>query len=240
MVHLALNSFKRIGCFGKIFGQSRHPMDDVNTFDQIGNEKEELKLKLLANLESKLRNRDYLLNELQKRHASSERPIRRALSLEHKLDEVALDKVRRRSKPIDSPITRFSGNHCQRKGKHINTSISSNAVPSHAVNPGSKRPISVIFLTPEKEARKGSIGNLKALSAAERDRIEASLQNIKWARTQKQPGSKDDILCKKIDKVAEHLNREKPVLITSKAGASSITNSDNKTTSRMRNRTVSK
>ena len=68
----------------------------------------------------------------------------------------------------------FSGNHCQRKGKHINTSISSNAVPSHAVNPGSKRPISVIFLTPEKEARKGSIGNLKALSAAERDRIEGT------------------------------------------------------------------
>lgn len=57
-------------------------MDDVTSLDQIGNEKEELKLKLLANLENKLRNRDYLLNQLQKRHSSSEMPIRRALSLE--------------------------------------------------------------------------------------------------------------------------------------------------------------
>ena len=30
-------------------------MDDVTSLDQIGNEKEELKLKLLANLENKLR-----------------------------------------------------------------------------------------------------------------------------------------------------------------------------------------
>ena len=44
-----------LGCFGKIFGQHRHPMDDVTSLDQIGNEKEELKLKLLANLENKLR-----------------------------------------------------------------------------------------------------------------------------------------------------------------------------------------
>ena len=50
----------------------------------------------------------------------------------------------------------------------------------------------------------------------------------------------DDILCKKIDKVAEHLNRQKPVLITSKGGPSSNSEKSEKTTSRMRNRTVSK
>ena len=52
----------------------------------------------------------------------------------------------------------------------------------------------------------------------------------------------DDILCKKIDKVAEHLNRQKPVLITSKVGPTSSSNAEKneKTTSRMRNRTVSK
>lgn len=245
MVHLALNSFKRIGCFGKIFGQHRHPMDDVTSLDQIGNEKEELKLKLLANLENKLRNRDYLLNQLQKRHSSSEMPIRRALSLEHKLDEVALDKVRRRSRQVDSPISRPSANHCSRRQKINHSYLGNNPVQpigSRTATPGTKRPISVIFLTPEKEGRRGSLANLKALSAAERTKIEASLQNIKWARSQKQPDSKDDILCKKIDKVAEHLNRQKPVLITSKGGPISSLNSEKseKTTSRMRNRTVSK
>merc|ERR1712131_548401 len=119
MVHFAL---KRIGCFGKIFGHHRHPMDDVTSLDHIDSEKEELKLKLLANLENKLRNRDYLLNQLQKRHASSEMPIRRALSLEHKLDEVALHKVRRRSKHADSPMARprFDDFYLFSSAKHFN------------------------------------------------------------------------------------------------------------------------
>jgi len=179
---------------------------------------------------------------LQKRHSSSEMPIRRALSLEHKLDEVALDKVRRRSRQNDSPIARPSEHKCQRRQKINHSYIGNNPVQttgSRTATPGSKRPISVIFLTPEKEGRRGSVANIKALSAAERTKIEASLQNIKWARSQKQPGSKDDILCKKIDKVAEHLNKQKPVLITSKGVPNSSEKSE-KTTSRMRNRTVSK
>ena len=68
-----------------------------------------------------------------------------------------------------------SAHHCQRRQKVNHSYIGNNPVQSigsRTATPGTKRPISVIFLTPEKEGRRGSLANLKALSAAERTKIE--------------------------------------------------------------------
>ena len=70
-----------------------------------------------------------------------------------------------------------SANFGQRRQKINHSYIGNNPVQStttgsRTATPGSKRPISVIFLTPEKEGRRGSLANVKALSAAERAKIE--------------------------------------------------------------------
>ena len=68
-----------------------------------------------------------------------------------------------------------SAHHCSRRQKINHSYIGNNPVQptgSRTATPGTKRPISVIFLTPEKEGRRGSLANLKALSAAERTKIE--------------------------------------------------------------------
>ena len=68
-----------------------------------------------------------------------------------------------------------SAHHCSRRQKINHSYLGNNPVQpigSRTATPGTKRPISVIFLTPEKEGRRGSLANLKALSAAERTKIE--------------------------------------------------------------------
>ena len=76
-----------------------------------------------------------------------------------------------------------SAHHCSRRQKINHSYIGNNPVQpsrstSRTATPGTKRPISVIFLTPEKEGRRGSLANLKALSAAERTKIEGKDSNF--------------------------------------------------------------
>jgi len=74
----------------------------ITTTDPI-DPKKTITEKLLTNLEAKVKSRDHLLRELQKRDKNVAQPLRRALSLEHKLDESAIERIRTRSanyKPV--------------------------------------------------------------------------------------------------------------------------------------------
>ena len=88
-----------------------------------------------------------------------------------------LGLVNPNSKSLEVVNDFSSANFGQRRQKINHSYIGNNPVQStttgsRTATPGSKRPISVIFLTPEKEGRRGSLANVKALSAAERAKIE--------------------------------------------------------------------
>jgi hypothetical protein len=83
------------------------------------------------------RNRDYLLDQLRNRTKTKDEinPLRRALSLEHKLDEVAVDKVRRTSLARVDHFSKKNSPRSERK-RHPEARLRTQTIhASHSSNP---------------------------------------------------------------------------------------------------------